>query len=101
MEVESCKILHFENIDKQEVHLRSPNMEKEGMVSCLNFLIDNGKKVTELVTDSSTSVASTLGKRVFLLLTCQGRTLYSNTTPKYTPFLRCLAHGQKIEESTV
>ena len=70
MEVESCKILHFENIDKrdkQEVHLRSPNMEKEGMVGCLNFLVDNGMKVTELVTDSFTSVASTLGREFIIL----------------------------------
>ena len=53
------KILHFENVDKEEVHHRSPNMEREGIVRCLNFLISKGMAITELVTDSSSSVAST------------------------------------------
>jgi len=30
-------------------------------VRCLNFLINSGMKITEVVTDSSTSVAKTLG----------------------------------------
>ena len=64
METSGNKILHFENVDKQEVHLRSPNMEREGMIRCLNFLIDKGMTIMELVTDSSTSVASTLGKNI-------------------------------------
>ena len=34
------------------------------MIRCLNFLIDKGMTITELVTDSSTSVASTLGKSI-------------------------------------
>jgi len=54
-------ILHFENVDKCEVDLQSPYMEREGMVHCLNFLIGNGLKITEIVTDSSISVAKTLG----------------------------------------
>lgn len=66
MDVDSNKILHFENIDKREVQLRSPNMEREGMIRCLKFLIDNGMQVKELVTDSSTSVAKTLGKNFCL-----------------------------------
>ena len=54
-------ILHFENIDKREVGLRSPNMEREGMSRCLNFLITKGLTVEELITDASSSVAKILG----------------------------------------
>ena len=61
MESEKNQILHFKNIDKREVGLRSPNMEREGMIRCLDFLIAKGMKVEELITDSSTSVAKTLG----------------------------------------
>ena len=32
MEISGNKILHFENVDKREVHLQSLNMEREGMV---------------------------------------------------------------------
>lgn len=49
------------NVDKREVGLQSPNMEREGMVRCLNFLLSTGMKISEVVTDSSTSVAKTLG----------------------------------------
>ena len=63
METGQNKILHFENIDKWEVHLRS-DMEREGMVRCLNFLISKGMTITELATDSSSSVASILGKHI-------------------------------------
>ena len=61
METTHNQILHFENLDKCEIGLQSPNMEREGMVHCLNFLISGGMKITEVVTDSSTSVAKTLG----------------------------------------
>ena len=61
METESNLILHFENVDKREVGLRSPNMERKGMSQCLDFLVSKGMKVVELITDSSSSVAKTLG----------------------------------------
>lgn len=61
MESETNTILHFENIDKRQVNLKSPNMEREGMIQCLDFLLANGLKIAELITDSSTSVAKTLG----------------------------------------
>ena len=67
MESEKNQILHFENIDKREVALHSPNMEREGMIRCLDFLIAKGMKVTELITDSSTSVAKTLGTVVVII----------------------------------
>ena len=33
------KILHGETIDKQEVHLQSPNMEWEGLLCALHSLL--------------------------------------------------------------
>ena len=59
MEITHNQILHFQNIDKCEVGLQSPNLEREGMMRCLNFLINSGMKITEVVTYSSTSVAKT------------------------------------------
>ena len=61
MEATHNQILHFENVDKREVGLHSPNMEREGMVRCLSFLLSSGMKISEVVTDSSTSVVKTLG----------------------------------------
>ena len=61
MEATHNQILHFENVDKREVGLQSPNMEREGMIRCLRFLLSSGMKISEVVTDSSTSVAKTLG----------------------------------------
>jgi len=54
-------ILHFENADKREVALRSPNMEREGMRHCLEFLLAKGLTVEELITDASSAVAKMLG----------------------------------------
>ena len=45
-------------------------MEREGLIRCLNFLISKGLNITELVTDSSTSVAKTLGKHVTCHVHC-------------------------------
>jgi len=61
MENSQNQILHFENVDKRQVGLQSPNMEREGMIHCLEFLISHGLKISEVVTDSSTSVAKALG----------------------------------------
>ena len=62
MEIEHHQILHFFNMDKRDVGLHSPNMEREGLIRCLDFLIQSGLTIKEVVTDSSTSVAKTLGK---------------------------------------
>ena len=60
MESEGDVRLHFVNIDKYKVDLRSPYMEREGMVRSLDFLIEKQPDVVELITDSS-SVAKLLG----------------------------------------
>jgi len=79
METTHNQILHFQNIDKCEVGLQSPNMEREGMVRCLNFLINSGMKITEVVTDSSTSVAKTLGILTKPIVTRPGKTGHVDT----------------------
>ena len=70
MDTEHNQILHFENMDKREVGLYSPNMEQEGLICCLNLLISNGVRFKEVVTDSSTSVAKTIGKMFFITYYC-------------------------------
>lgn len=68
-------ILHFEVMDKREVSLKSPNMEREAMVRALNFLMQH-LTIKELITDASTSVHKTLGNYVLYgsfvikLMTC-------------------------------
>jgi len=50
----------MEVIDKREVQLKSPNMEREGLIRSLDYLSQHVK--IEVVTDASTSVHKTLGK---------------------------------------
>ena len=44
--------MHFENVDKQEVNIWFPNMERKSMICRLNFLISKGMTIMEMVTDS-------------------------------------------------
>ena len=60
MDVSNNAIVHVETIDKREVQLKSPNMEREGLSRALKYL--EGKiSVAEVTTDSSTSVTSLMG----------------------------------------
>jgi len=60
LETEKSLIIHAETIDKREVHLKSPNVEREGLLRSLAFLRD---KVTieEVITDASSSVIKSIG----------------------------------------
>ena len=58
----SNKILYMETVDKREVALKSPNMEREGFKKSIDTLINKGVKISEVVTDASTQVISTVGK---------------------------------------
>lgn len=58
---ESQNILHMEIIDKREVQLKSPNMEREALKRSLDYLC-TCVNVKELVTDASTSVIKLLSK---------------------------------------
>ena len=64
MDTATNKIVHAETIDKREVHLQSPNMEREGLLRTLGFLLsklDDSVTVDEVITDASTSVRTVLG----------------------------------------
>ena len=64
MDTATNKILHAETIDKQEINLRSPNMEWEGLFRALRFLmakLHDSITVDEVITDASTSVRTILG----------------------------------------
>ena len=54
-------ILHVQTVDKREVRLQSPNMEREAFLRGMAFLIDNQLDVAEIVTDASSSVRKSLG----------------------------------------
>ena len=69
MDSETNKILHVETIDMREVNLKSPNVEREAFKRSMEYLISRGIKITEVVTDASTTVISTTGTIFpFLLL---------------------------------
>ena len=60
MEIESGKILHAETVDKREVDLQSPNMERIAFRRSMEFLLSN-IKCTEIITDASSSIRKDLG----------------------------------------
>lgn len=60
MDVDTGKLLHVETVDKREVELHSPNMEKEAFVRALKFLFQF-IKCDEIITDASSSIKKELG----------------------------------------
>lgn len=65
MDNETGQILHVETVDKREVNLQSPNMEREALRRCLQFLTSQNITVTELVTDASSAIRKMLGYYLF------------------------------------
>lgn len=61
MEINTRYILHAETVDKREVALQSPNMEKEAFVRSLQFLLPK-ISCKEIITDASTAIRSELGE---------------------------------------
>jgi len=57
----------MEVVDKREVSLKSPNMEREGLIRALDYLSQH-VKIGEVITDASTSVHKTLGKPQIILV---------------------------------
>ena len=55
MEIESGKILQAETVDKREVDLQSPNMERKAFKRSMEFLLSH-IKCTEIITDASSSI---------------------------------------------
>ena len=68
MDTNTGKILHVQTVDKREVKLQSPNMEREALKRSLDFLATEQITITELVTDASTSVRKMLGNFVSTIL---------------------------------
>ena len=60
----------METVDKREVSLQSPNMERKAVSRAIKQLQDNGVTVRELVTDASSVVRKILGMLVFFKKSC-------------------------------
>lgn len=63
MDIDTDKILHTITVDKREVALQSPNMEREAMKRALDFIARHDITVEELVTDASSSVRKILAAK--------------------------------------
>jgi len=100
LDIDTDTIVHMEILDKREVALQSPNMEKESVVRAINHLHDNHIVIKELVTDASSSVRKMLGKLNRIIDLKLWYVVYSYRPPQYTPFNGHLAQSQKIEEGT-
>ena len=61
MEIATCSRLHAETVDKRDVTLQSPNLEKEGFVRSLQFLLPK-LSCKEIVTDSLSVIHNELGE---------------------------------------
>lgn len=48
MDISTSKVLHVETIDKREVKLQSPNMERESVKRALDFLLTKLDKMYKL-----------------------------------------------------
>lgn len=55
MEIESGAILHAETVDKREVNLDSPHMERKAFLRSKGFLLSH-VNCTEIITDASSSI---------------------------------------------
>ena len=60
MEIDSSAILHAEAVDKREVDLHSPNMERKAFLRSMEFLLSS-INCTEIITDASFSIRKELG----------------------------------------
>ena len=67
MDIKTNKIIHSETVDKQEVSLKSPNMEREALRRSLEYL-SNKLNITEVVTNASSSISKMLGELMILIL---------------------------------
>ena len=95
MEIEKNKIVHMEIVDKREVQLQFPNMEREALKRSLDYLCAH-VSIKELVTNASTSVSKTLGKHsVISVLKCS---LFTTIATKYPNILHSLDISTKLKK---
>ena len=62
MDVDTEQVVHCEIVDKREVALKSPNMERLGLKRSLENLRKSSVTLSELVTDASIVIISMIGK---------------------------------------
>ena len=62
MEHDTGDIVAMAVVDKRGVGLKSPNMEKIGLVRVLTQVSDQGLEVEELVTDAHVQIKSMMGR---------------------------------------
>ncbi|KAJ8048485.1 hypothetical protein HOLleu_00823 [Holothuria leucospilota] len=60
MDYDTNDILHVAVVDKRQVGLKSPNMEKAAFIESLQTLQDNNLVVKEVVTDAHPSIRAYL-----------------------------------------
>jgi len=60
MDINSNLILHTETVDKRQVELQSPNMERKAFIKSMDFLLAS-IKCSEILMDASSSIRTTLG----------------------------------------
>lgn len=61
MDTANNTIIHSVTVDKREVMLQSPNMEREAVCRALTFIHAHDITIDELVTDASASIRKMLG----------------------------------------
>ena len=62
LDIDSGTIVHMETVDKREVSLHSPNMEREAVSRAIKYLHENEITINEIVTDASSAVRKMLGE---------------------------------------
>ena len=63
MDVETEAVVHCEVVDKREVQLKSPNMERLGLQRSIVHVKSSSITIAELVTDASIVIISTIGRK--------------------------------------
>lgn len=62
MEYDTKTILYILTMDKRATEKKSTNLEKACFVQGLRFLLDEGLRIVEVVTDAHVQVASVMSK---------------------------------------
>ena len=60
MDHDTNKILHVETVDKREVRLQSPNMEREAFMRSMTHILEF-LQCPEVITDASSSIRKIIG----------------------------------------
>ena len=92
MDIDS-NILHTEIIDKRQVDLQSPNMERKAFIKSMDFLLYT-IRCSEIITDASSLIRKTF--RYLLLLLFRYLffiNTYRDQVPYYISLIVCLAQN--------